>query len=684
MRSANSEQNVVGKADRGEASLLLALVMALAFISAFSHTPMSIYPAAGHDDGLFMRLGMHLARPGWLGAYDQTTLAKGPGYPIFLAINSWSGLPISVAHAVFHCLASGLFAYMVTRASGSRWLGLAVLFLLLWNPLFLTGRVVREAIYTGQILIVYGLASYSLFLAGTRKNGFIGAIATGLFLGWCWLTREEGLLLLPGIAVLVVAAFLRYRKETAKAGVLPVVLISAALAFLGTQVTFRLINLARYGSFIGVDLKDSNFQAALEALQSVKVGERIVFLPVPRSARQRIYEVSPAFSSLKGFLDPPNGSPWQWGCGIWKWTCGDIASGWFIWALRDAAAANEHYRSPSAASEFFATLAAEVKHACETGELTCERSFIPYMPMITKEQLSWIPDRFVEAMRMVAHVDSLPLDWGPSSGTKAQMEKALAFLNYPVHSDPPSTEKQRRILEGWYFDGTPGWFSVEVRSDDGTGEYVSVERKDSRDLEKAFKTSIAARHRFTVETQCEANCRLVFSSDRLGSREVSFDEVFRGAHVFSVGTAGLYIDKASNDTSNFVDVGDTRIRQAALIARAFLDRVFRLILPAFMICGAIAFCGIALVRIWVRRLPEQPVVFAMAGSLWVFVVTRMAALVLIAVSSFPAVNHLYMSPAIYIAPVAAALSVWMTVAIMGSSARWKGFAPRLREEKLSG
>jgi hypothetical protein len=680
MQSGATEQSLGGKGQWSAPTVVLALAMALAFISAFAHTPMSVYPTAGHDDALYMRLGMQLARPGWLGHYDQMTLAKGPGYPLFLAINSWTGLPVTVAHALFHCLASGLFAWVVASASGSRRLWLAVLFLLLWNPLFLTGRVVREAIYTGQILIVYGLASYSLFLARTRKNGIIGGIATGLILGWCWLTREEGLLLVPGLAILMVAAFFRYRRDRAKASVFGVVLLSFGLAFFGTQVTFRLINLTRYGSFIGVDFKERNFQSALDALQSVKVGERIAFLPVPRSVRERIYEVSPAFASLRAYFDPPTGSPWQWGCEIWKWTCGDIASGWFMWALRDAAAINGHYQSPAEASAFFATLASEVETACKAGKLSCERSLIPYMPIVTKEQLSSIPDRFADALRMMVHLKSISLDWGPSSGTKVQLAKALAFLNYPVHSDPPSAEGPWRTLEGWYFDGTPGWFSVELLSGDGNGGYLSLERKVSPDLEIAFKTPNAARHRFTIEAQCEKDCRLMFSSDRLGRREVSVDEVIHGAHVFSVGAAGLYFDNGS-ERSRLLDASDTRVQQAATTARAFLDRVFRLVLPAFMICGVLAFAGIALVETWQRKWREHSVILVVAGSLWVFVVVRVCALVLIAVSSFPAVNDLYMGPAIYVGPVAAALSVWMAIAMTGPSIR-RGFSRVFRANGL--
>jgi hypothetical protein len=656
--------------------IVICVAMAIGFVAVFSHTPMTVYANAIHDDALFIRLGSQLAHLKWLGKYDQMILAKGPGYPIFLAINSWLGLPVSAGHAIFHCIASGLFGWVCSRASGSRWLGVAVLSVLLWNPLFLTARVVREAIYTGQILFVYGLAFYSLFLARTPRGGIVGAALTGFFLGWCWLTREEGLLLFPGLAILLLVAVVRHMRQANQLRLLAVVLSSMVVTFLGVQAGFRLTNLAQYGSPVGVDFKEANFIAAVQALQSVKVGQPMAFLPVPRAVRERVYEVSPAFASLRGYLDPPTGSPWQFGCEYWKWTCGDIASGWFVWALRDAAAATGQYRSPAAASNFFLTLSRQVNEACQAGKLTCEHSWVPYMPRVTGEQFSSIPTWLTKAIRLIAHVDPLPMDVQPSVGNPRDMAEALAFLNYPICSDLPTGGQEDRTLEGWFFDGTAGWFSLEIRSSSEGDAYASIERKDSPDLVSAFNNPAAARHRFSIEARCKTDCRLVFVSDRNERREVNLNEVLQGVRAFQIGEGMIQLDDVLDAKSTHIPAGDPVLKRSAAQIRRFLDRMFGLILPTFMFTGTAAVLVLAIAAIPGRNRRLLPVVTVLAGSLWTFVLVRAFALALISISAFPAVNHLYLGSAVYVAPVAALLSLWAAIVTYGPSLRSKVFKPR--------
>ena len=643
---------------------VLGAAMALAFVAVFSHTPMAIYANALHDDGLFIRQGIRLAHLQWLGNYDQLTLAKGPGYPIFLAINSWLGLPVSAGHAIFHCVASGLFGWTCSRASGSRGLGLAAFCLLLWNPLFLTARVVREGIYTGQILFAYGLAFYSLFLAKTTRTGIVGGAAAGFLLGWCWLTREEGPLLLPGLAILLLAALLRGRRQADQLRFVAVVLSSMVVTFLGVQASYRLTNLARYGSLVGVDFKESNFTAAVQALQSVRTGQPVAFLPVPRAVRERLYEVSPAFASLRGYLDPAGGSPWQFGCDYWKWTCGDIASGWFVWALRDAAASAGQYRSPKTTANFFRTLAKEVNEACQAGKLTCEHSWIPYMPTVTHEQLASIPNWLAKAIRMVAHVDPLPMQPNPSVGDPAAMTEALAFLNYPVSSDFPAGGQADLTLDGWYFDGTGGWFSLQILPNGGKDAFVSIERKDSPDLVAAFNNAAAARHRFSIEARCQGDCLLAFVSDTNERHEVDLNEVLKGARGFHIGGGMIQLDDVVDARSTHIAAGDLFLERSAGRIRRFLDRVFGWVLPTWMVAGAAAFLVVVIAGIRERNRWPELVIAVLAGALWVLVLVRTLALVLISISAFPAVNHLYLAPAIYVAPVAALLSLWAALAVI--------------------
>lgn len=183
------------------------LASCLLFLIVYVHRPLFLLPYAGHDDGLFMNIGRSLAEGRWLGPYSQFTLMKGPGYPLFLAVGSWFGLSVSVMQALFHCAAVVLFSLMVEKISRSRLLAIAVFSVTLWHPaVFTMNRVIRDAIYPGQVLLILACFSYSLFVADQWGKRFLWGAMAGIILGWFWLTREEGVWILPGLGFLFLFA----------------------------------------------------------------------------------------------------------------------------------------------------------------------------------------------------------------------------------------------------------------------------------------------------------------------------------------------------------------------------------------------------------------------------------------------------------------------------------------------
>jgi len=66
------------------AYLVCLLITAMLYVIVLSHTEFTVAANAAHDDGLYIRLGQFLANGRWLGPYDQLTLWKRAGYPLFL------------------------------------------------------------------------------------------------------------------------------------------------------------------------------------------------------------------------------------------------------------------------------------------------------------------------------------------------------------------------------------------------------------------------------------------------------------------------------------------------------------------------------------------------------------------------------------------------------------------------
>src|SRR5258708_35277485 len=116
---------------------------------------------------------------------------KGPGYCGFLAVSSYSGFPLPVTQSIFNCIALGALCWVLYRLSGSRVLAFVIFVLVLWDPGLLCLRVLRQAIYPGQLLLLLAGLLYTLFCARTvRSAGLVGSLS-GLLFGWFWLTREE-------------------------------------------------------------------------------------------------------------------------------------------------------------------------------------------------------------------------------------------------------------------------------------------------------------------------------------------------------------------------------------------------------------------------------------------------------------------------------------------------------------
>src|SRR5262249_42034557 len=165
-----------------------------------------------HDDQLFVKLASFLRLGVWLGPYDQLTLAKGVGYPLFILAAFEAGIPLKLAEQGLYLAAAALIARVVVRLSRSVWLGVLLFACLAFNPALWSwhlARVIREGEYVGLSLLLVALAAGALLV---RREGrstwtrFAVLAALGAVGALYWMTRQEGLWLAPTLAVLAVAA----------------------------------------------------------------------------------------------------------------------------------------------------------------------------------------------------------------------------------------------------------------------------------------------------------------------------------------------------------------------------------------------------------------------------------------------------------------------------------------------
>ena len=353
---------------------------------------------AHHDDGLFMRLAGHLARGEWLGPYDQMTLAKGPAYPMFIAMNFWAGLPLGLSQQILYLVACLLVVAALAPVLKPGWARLGVLLLLFYNPLTYEGeqmtRILRQHLTVPLALIVIaGLIALVLKRKDFRweVNG-PWAVLTGSALGVFFLTREEGIWIMPAVAMVAVAmlveAVLRGKAATVRAAL---VWVAVGLTAWIPITWVSLQNQKHYGWYGTVDFKADEFAAAMGALMRVEEGPNLPYVRVSAEARRAIYGVSPAFAELEPHLES------GWIADKWMESTrfpreeGQYLTGWFGWALRDAIAEAGYASNPQMFLAFCERVATEINEACEQGLVAAGRARSGFMPR-------WHED-YAEAMK---------------------------------------------------------------------------------------------------------------------------------------------------------------------------------------------------------------------------------------------------------------------------------------------
>ncbi|HST46126.1 MAG TPA: hypothetical protein VLK29_12990, partial [Luteimonas sp.] len=473
------------------------------FVLLVAHLPVAMLAEAGHDDAWFWRHGASLASGHWMGGYDHTTLIKGSGYPLFLAVVHLLGMQVNIAEALLHagaCLLFGLALYRMTHRPA---LALLVALALQWHPAALAwSRALRDNVGAAQVLLVLACLLNFLFATRVGRRGWRWAAGAGLALAWFWSTREDGIWLLPGVAVLVSGCCAGAWGDRAEARRLAGGSALMAVVFAAWLALVAGVNLSKYGLFVTVETRESAYTDAVSALQRVRVGEPVPYVPVPQPVREAVYAVSPSFARLRPHFEGA-GRVWTGpGCALYAHTCGDYAGGWFMWALRDAAQSIGAYASASSADAYFAGVASEIGRACDERRLHCVSPIVAVLPPVAASQWRTLPERLGVALSLLTwqHIGDGQTDSHVGSRHVVAMWR---FLGEPLVPDPADTLGSR--ASGWYRDAGNGWLALRCTSAPGV---QAVERQPSPDLVGHFGDPHAGANRFTLVVPALDACML--------------------------------------------------------------------------------------------------------------------------------------------------------------------------------
>ncbi len=634
-----------------------AVLFLVAALSLWIRTgfPVFAIPASPADDQLFIRTARYLEAGQWLGPYDNLTLAKGMFYPVFIVLAFWASVPLKIAEQIVYLFVSAMTAGVVRRQAGNSLLGVILFALLAFNPVFWNlqlARVIREGLYISLSLAVVTLAIMIAFPLSREENlNFRRSVFQGFGLGLVgaayWMTREEGIWLLPAVAVVIAVALLGLlhsqwipitereaspqRFAQLRAIALPLLL--ALGVFTAADWLVAGLNYRHYGIFETNEFRSKSFLRAYGALSRIQHDKWERYIPFPKDVRLRAYSVSPAARELVSSLEGPTGEAWlNLTCSLAKTTpCVEVHSGWAMWELRDAVAAAGHYRSGAEAMKFYETLADQINSACANGTIRCLPPRATLSPPFQREYLGETIKASPTAAKVLFKMVEGPVGSGPSAGP-AQGDAIFADTVGGVYLP----DEDRMVVRGWTAAPTA---TPTIRLVDRIPGQVesTITLTPAPDVLAVFPNLKAVR--FELKTDCPVStCDLLLTVVPGGESSISLARVVQGP-VINTPQIQVYVDSVSVDEASRL----TSSRRAVQVKIAsVIASIYAALFPTLAIIGL---AGLVLATLLRRRFPIPTALLALGLGSAAAVGTRIVLLAYIDATSFPAANLLYASPA---------------------------------------
>jgi hypothetical protein len=495
-------------------------------------------------------------------------------------------------------------------------------------------RLVRAGLYTPLTLTILALIFWWIRLrTHSWRHRLPVALGLGLTLGCFWITREEGIWIAPILASAAGFLLLPRRRQTIPwrrmiAREMSYIIIAAIAAVAPTQIVAS-INDVKYGVHDVVEFRQSEFLDAYASLSRIKHTEWRRRIVAPREARARAYAVSPTFRELKPYLDGARGEGWA------NTSCqnskpdpcfGEIGGGWFVYALRQAAAFAGHHRSASKARTFYARMALELNTACDDGRLECSAHRQSMAPPFRTHYLADTAARIWDTIQMLTTLDRLKVAAGRSTGPRVDIDIVSELIGVT-----PFPRDRALIFRG---DVSAAGATITAILMDGVVDNWRRTEIDERNI--TVSGANTSRVRFDLRTSClNPTCNLVVMGAQGELARVNLLKLTE-----QIQQNGVTIRLTKVMSPQTFRPGADRTARTISILRA-VTAAYATVLPYLSLIAVAVFTLSILDAIWRRRLAPLVLINAI---LFITIATRVTLLSYVDISAFPAINTIYLSP----------------------------------------
>lgn len=363
--------------------IIAIIILALLKQILIANIPITPYPNQLYDDDMMVEMAKNIRAGNWIGDYSSNILVKGPVFPFILAIINYLGLSYIGTMNIIYTIACIYFIYTIKDLFKTKKSLLAIYIVLLFNPVsyawWTLQRVYRNGITLAQVLFIIG----SLFAMYRRREEKTTAmlpfaIIAGIALATLWLTREDGIWILPfTLAVILLTLILIVLKNKEKhiewKKLLPKILVTILpMIILITSLNIvRTINYAQYGVYVYNEINDGYFGKVIKIIYSVKTDEDIQYVTATRNKINKLYEHSETLNSIKPQLEE---SMDAWDYNDRHPGDAQVEDGWFWWSLKEAVEKAGYYENAQKANEFYKKIYEEIDKEIKDGKIETQMS----------------------------------------------------------------------------------------------------------------------------------------------------------------------------------------------------------------------------------------------------------------------------------------------------------------------
>ena len=379
-------------------ALAVALLAVMAkLILAWGQYATVYPPLAPIDDHLMFTAAQNIVAGNWLGEYGWLTISKHMFFAVWLAFLHIVKVPYMVGNMALWAVGCGLAVGAVKPVVSKNWQKLFLFLGLLYNPATsaqYATRIYRDAIFPSLCLMfIAGVVAVGLRYRENVKNWLGWMALYGLSFGCIYLSREDGMWIIPffGAAFVIVTALLLAEKS--KGAVKKAICMVLPFALSGAIIAgYCYMNYIHYGLFATSDFSQGSFTAAYGALTSLQQDSWHPLVSVPADVREDVYAISPAFAQVKDYLD----SEWYHERYV-NANIGDYGSGSLYWAMREAVSELGYYENAEKASQYFETVYNDIQTAVDSGVLKTTNGKTTLRSSVTPPiKMEYVPDVLAE------------------------------------------------------------------------------------------------------------------------------------------------------------------------------------------------------------------------------------------------------------------------------------------------